>query len=70
MTNYEKYFSTSSAASESIAGANDFGKAWNHWAENDGALICSITPSRGNGKTKHQAEAFKAFLEADVKEEA
>ena len=70
MTNHEKYFATPECAAESIASANDFGKAWNHWANNDGALICAITPTRGNGKTKRQAEAFQAFLEADVKEES
>ena len=70
MTNYKKYFSTPESAAKSIAGANDFAKCWNHWADNDGALICSLTPARGNGKTKWQADAFQAFLEADVKEEA
>lgn len=52
MTNYEKFFGKIGIAAESIAGANDFGKAWNHWANNDSALICAITPARGNGKTK------------------
>lgn len=70
MTNYEKYFGTIGIAAESIAGANDFEKAWYHWANNAGALICSLTPSRGNGKTKSQTEAFQAFLEADVKEQS
>ena len=67
MTNYEKYFGTPETAADSIAGANNFAEAWDEWTENDGALICAITPSRGNNKTKRQAEAFRAFLEADAK---
>lgn len=70
MTNYDKYFGTSECAAESIAGANDFLKDWYYWADNNGALICSLTPSCGNGKTKRQAEAFQAFLGAEAKEES
>lgn len=70
MTNYEKYFGTPERAAESMAFDKKFSNAWNDWVDNDGALLCAMTPTRGSNNTKHQIEAFQVFLEAEAKEES
>lgn len=65
MTNYERYFGTPEKAAESIANANGFNKAFNKWADGDGALLCAITPTRGPRKAKKQAEVFEIWLQEE-----
>lgn len=64
-TNYEKYFGTPEKAAESMSNANGFNRAFDRWANGDGALLCSITPARGSRKAKKQAEVFEIWLKEE-----
>lgn len=63
--NFDKFFGTPERAAASLADANGICKAFNYWADNDGALLCAITPKRGNGKKKKQAEVFLIWLQEE-----
>ena len=67
-TNYEKYFGSPERAACSIVNTNGFNAAFNKWANNDGALLCSMVPKRGSRKLRKQACIFKIWLQEECDE--
>lgn len=66
--NYDRFFGTPERAAQSIVNANGFNKSFNYWADNDGALLCSMVPKRGNRKLRKQACIFKIWLQEECNE--
>lgn len=67
-TNFDKFFGTVEKAAQSIADANGFNDAFNYWAANDGALLCSTVPTRGSRKKQREAEIFEIWLQEECDE--
>ena len=68
-TNYEKYFGTIEKTAHSLANTNGFINAFNKWADNDGALLCSLAPKRGARKAQKQSEVFEIWLQEEASDD-
>ncbi len=68
VTNWEKYFGSPERAACSIANTNGFNVAFNNWADNDGALLCSTVPKKGSRKLQKQVLIFEIWLQEECDE--